>query len=150
VSAFASANTVIRVAINGDYDGGDEWFTIDNVQVAYTIDVLGGSGAYSAASASSSITVNPVNDQPTVSNVAIAATEDGATVNGSFVVNDVDTTDNHTFAITSAPSEGSVANNGDGTFTFDPGADFQDLALGETRDVYECSCNRDGDGHRHQ
>ena len=34
-----------------------------------------------------------------------------------------------------SPSEGSVVNNNDGTFTFDPGTDFQDLALGETRDV---------------
>ena len=28
-----------------------------------------------------------------------------------------------------------MVNNNDGTFTFDPGTDFQDLALGETRDV---------------
>ena len=48
---------------------------------------------------------------------------------------DADTTDAHTFTITGQPSEGSVVNNNDGTFTFDPGADFQDLALGETRDV---------------
>ena len=54
---------------------------------------------------------------------------------GSFVVDDVDDTDLHTFDITNAPAEGSVANNGNGTFTFDPGADFQDLAEGETRVV---------------
>src|SRR4029453_13993382 len=40
-----------------------------------------------------------------------------------------------TYAIPSAPSEGSVVNNDDGTFTFDPGSDFQDLAEGETREV---------------
>ncbi|MCP4876523.1 MAG: hypothetical protein GY896_13765, partial [Gammaproteobacteria bacterium] len=48
---------------------------------------------------------------------------------------DADITDTHTFAITSAPAEGSVINNNDGSFTFDPGTDFQDLAAGETRDV---------------
>ena len=30
---------------------------------------------------------------------------------------------------------GTVTDNGDGTFAFDPGADFQDLAVGETRQV---------------
>ena len=81
-----------------------------------------------------SVTITGTNDQPVASDVAIAA-EDGVTVDGSFVVSDDDTTDTHTFAITSQPSEGSVTNNDDGTFTFNPGSDFQDLADGETRDV---------------
>ncbi|WP_053068533.1 VCBS domain-containing protein [Synechococcus sp. WH 8020] len=37
--------------------------------------------------------------------------------------------------ITGEPAEGSIVNNNDGTFSFDPGSDFQDLAEGETRDV---------------
>ncbi|MCP4877993.1 MAG: retention module-containing protein, partial [Gammaproteobacteria bacterium] len=79
--------------------------------------------------------ISPVNDQPEAADVAIAAVEDGPTVTGSFVETDADVTDTHTFAITSAPAEGSVINNNDGSFTFDPGTDFQDLAAGETRDV---------------
>ncbi len=39
------------------------------------------------------------------------------------------------YTILSSPSEGSVSNNGDGTFVFDPGTDFQDLAAGEIRTV---------------
>ncbi|NEX76513.1 type I secretion C-terminal target domain-containing protein, partial [Aeromonas rivipollensis] len=94
-----------------------------------------GTGTDTSLSGTVTITVTGTNDRPVVSNVAAAATEDGSTVNGSFVVSDADTSDLHTFAITSAPSAGSVVNNNDGTFTFDPGSDFQDLADGETRDV---------------
>ena len=66
------------------------------------------------------------------------AYEDGPAVTGSFVGDDVDSDDDATsltYTITSAPSEGSVVNNGDGTFSFSPGADFQDLAQGESRSV---------------
>ena len=65
------------------------------------------------------------------------AREDGPLVTGSFVGGDADSedVDHLTFEILSEPAEGSVVNNGDGTFGFDPGTDFQDLALGETRTV---------------
>src|SRR5205814_1735628 len=33
------------------------------------------------------------------------------------------------------PAEGAASSNGDGTFTFSPGAAFQDLAEGQTRQV---------------
>ena len=79
------------------------------------------------------------NDRPVVSDVSIgedgSVIEDGAAVIGSFVVFDLDVTDTHTFTITNAPTEGSVINNNDQTFTFDPGSDFQDLGEGETREV---------------
>ncbi|ABW29507.1 VCBS [Acaryochloris marina MBIC11017] len=75
------------------------------------------------------------NITPVASNVAIAATEDGATVNGAFSVSDTNTLDTHTFNITSSLSEGSVVNNNNGTFTFNPGSAFQNLAAGEMRDV---------------
>ena len=84
------------------------------------------------------VTVAGVNDAPVVADVAASAVEDGPAVTGSFVGDDVDSDDDGaslTYAITALPGEGAVADNGDGTFTFDPGADFQDLAVGETRDV---------------
>ncbi len=40
-----------------------------------------------------------------------------------------------TYAILTQPSQGWVTNNGDGTFSFDPGLDFQDLKPGETRRI---------------
>jgi VCBS repeat-containing protein len=65
------------------------------------------------------------------------AREDGPVVTGSFVGDDADAGDSEhlTFEMLSQPAEGSVVNNGDGTFGFDPGTDFQDLALGESRTV---------------
>ena len=84
------------------------------------------------------VTVNGVNDAPTVADVAIDATEDGPSVTEDFAGDDVDSDDDQsslTYTITSALSEGSVINNNDGTFTFDPGTDFQDLSEGATRDV---------------
>ena len=105
----------------------------ETITLSYTLTATDSAGA--TASDTVTITITGTNDTPSVSDVAITATEDGATVDGSFVVNDTDTTDTHTFNITSSSSEGSVVNNGDGTFTFDPGPDFQDLLLGQTRDV---------------
>lgn len=84
------------------------------------------------------ITVTGTNDAPTAGPVAVNATEDGAEVTESFAGNDVDEGDVLTYEITqdlALTGEGSVTNNGDGTFTYDPGDDFQDLAAGETRDV---------------
>ncbi|MGA0201458.1 MAG: Ig-like domain-containing protein, partial [Prochlorotrichaceae cyanobacterium] len=80
------------------------------------------------------VTIEGINDQPMANNILINGYEDIAFVD-NFIVSDVDTTDTHTFQILTAPSEGTVVNNGDGTLTFDPGADFQDLAEGETREV---------------
>ncbi len=87
------------------------------------------------------ITLTGVNDAPTVSDTSIAAFEDGVTVDGSFVGDDVDHDDdgstiNYSIVADLGVGEGSVVNNTDGTFTFDPGSDFQDLADGETRDVF--------------
>jgi hypothetical protein len=39
------------------------------------------------------------------------------------------------YAVLKQPALGWVTNNGDGTFDFDPGADFRDLGVGETRQV---------------
>ncbi len=40
-----------------------------------------------------------------------------------------------TYAVLKQPTLGWVTNNGDGTFSFDPGTDFRDLGAGETRQV---------------
>ncbi len=91
----------------------------------------------SSAAGTITVTITGVNDSPVASNVAADAVEDGASVNGNFAGTDTDNgeTSTLTYAITSQPSEGSVVNNDDGTFTFDPGDDFQDLAKDLTRDV---------------
>ncbi|NOZ41127.1 MAG: tandem-95 repeat protein, partial [Planctomycetes bacterium] len=83
------------------------------------------------------ITINGINDAPVANNVAVAAVEDGPSIDENFDGSDVDEgeTATLTYAIVSQPTEGSIVNNDDGTFTFDPADDFQDLAEGMTRDV---------------
>lgn len=83
-------------------------------------------------SASVNILINGVNDAPVASNVSDTASEDGpaVTVSASFV--DVDTSDTHTFGINTTGTLGSVVNNGDGSFTYDPDGAFEALAAGET------------------
>jgi VCBS repeat-containing protein len=95
------------------------------------------SGADNAVSSAGTvtITVTGTNDQPLVSSVSLRATEDGIPVISNFSGTDADSSDSLSFAIIGSPSEGSVVNNNDGSFSFDPGSDFQDLAAGDTRDV---------------
>ena|GEM_PF-3142526 len=104
--------------------------------ITYTYNVADGLGGLVAQSAT--ITITGVNDAPVVTNAGIAATEDGSTVTTSVLASDVDSDDDAstlTYNITAQPSEGSAVSNADGTFTFDPETDFQDLAVGETRQV---------------
>ncbi|MET3595343.1 VCBS repeat-containing protein, partial [Mesorhizobium shonense] len=84
------------------------------------------------------IAPTPVNHAPIVKNVLLSATEDGLAVSGAFAGDDPDADDNPLtlhYTITSQPTEGSVVNNNDGTFSFNPGSGFQDLAQGATRQV---------------
>src|SRR5262249_35712722 len=73
-------------------------------------------------------------------------TEDGAPQTFSFSATDAGPADTLSFAILTSPSEGAVTNNGNGTFTFDPGSAFHDLRDGETRDVSFTYQANDDDG----
>ena len=119
---------------NADFQDLAEGETRD---VTFTYEVVDDSGAANATSSPETvtITVTGTNNQPVAHVVAVNATEGGAAVSGSFAVTDTDTTDNHVFNILTQPAEGTVINNNNGTFSFNPNADFQDLAEGETRDV---------------
>ncbi|MCB9875897.1 MAG: tandem-95 repeat protein, partial [Planctomycetaceae bacterium] len=93
-----------------------------------------------AASASANVTVvvTGVNDAPTVQAVSIAAMEDGGAVTGTFLGDDVDTDDSrgtlvYSFIGQLPANSGTLVNNNDGTFRFNPGSDFQSLREGETR-----------------
>ena len=81
------------------------------------------------------VTVNGTNDRPIVSNINLTTTEDGPIITEVFAGADVD---NSTLTYTDSPlgvGQGTLTNNGNGTFTFNPGADFQSLAVGESRQV---------------
>ncbi|OQX34554.1 MAG: hypothetical protein B0D91_12305, partial [Oceanospirillales bacterium LUC14_002_19_P2] len=121
------------------FEPGDDFRDLaegETRQVTFTYEAVDETGAPSAAPATVTLTVTGTNDRPVaeVVNVSLPA-EDSAMVAGQFKVADADTTDRHSFNILSQPSQGTVINNHDGTFSFDPGTDFTDLSFGEARQV---------------
>jgi|GEM_PF-5590596 len=94
-------------------------------------------GTNTSNTATVTLTITGENDAPAANNVTGDATEDGQPVTISFDGTDDDVTDTLAYDIVfdSLPSEGTVTNNDDGTFDFDPGDDFQDLAADATRNV---------------
>ena len=132
------------LSVNGDgtfvYDpnGAHEDLAVGESRLdAFQYSISDGEGG-GTSSATVTITVTGANDAPTVAAVVADAVEDGPAVTAAFAGADVDSDDDTaslSYPILTATSEGIVTNNGDGTFSFDPGADFQDLAAGETRDV---------------
>lgn len=119
-------------------DDFDELAEGQTTTVAFTYVADDDQGANSRSNeATATITITGVNDRPTANAVAIPASEDGDTVIGSFDGDDVDEGDTLTYTITRdlADGEGSVINNGDGTFSYDPGDDFQELAENATTQV---------------
>ena len=125
--------TAVLVGTNVEFTPAADF----NGDATFEYSVPDGNGGSDTATVT--VTVTGTNDAPVASIVAVAAVEDGIAVSAAFAGSDADSDDNAAtlrYAITSAPAEGRVAIDGDGTsFTFDPGADFQDLAVGETRDV---------------
>ncbi|QDT97673.1 Ig-like domain-containing protein [Gimesia aquarii] len=103
---------------------------------SFTYTLSDGQGGTDTATVS--FTIVATNDAPVASDANIAATEDGVAVTTGILASDVDTDNDAstlTYNIVMPPAEGTANSNGDGTFTFDPGAAFQDLAAGETRQV---------------
>ena len=107
--------------------------TIDD-HFSYQID----DGNLPSLPATVTITVTGANDAPTANDGSWNADEDGDAVTAAVPADDIDSDDDQTtltYELVVPPSEGNVTINTDGTFTFDPAGDFQDLAAGETRDV---------------
>jgi hypothetical protein len=74
ISAYAAADTRIRLSVSGLLGGGI--FTVDNLQISYAQVLTGGATAFSAATASASVTVNPVNDPPIGTDATMVTAED--------------------------------------------------------------------------
>jgi VCBS repeat-containing protein len=155
-TALSSALSLTQTGTN---DGSIAWdFNVPNSEVqylaagetvtaTYTITVTDDSGTGTNTTTQDvTVVITGTNDGPVAVAGTDAASEDGAIVSGTLTETDSDTTDTHTFALISNTSEGNAVVQPNGDYTFDPGADFQDLALGETRDVsftFEVTDNND-------
>jgi VCBS repeat-containing protein len=78
------------------------------------------------------VTITGSNDKPVAVAIAGEANEDGPAVTLTASFTDVDASDGHTFTIDTTGTVGSVTNNGNGTFSYDPNGHFEHLADGQT------------------
>ena len=147
-----ASQTIVTVNANGTYSVVNPTFDAlaagEKAIVTFSYVVDDGSGATDESSQSApktvTLTINGTNDQPVVENVTIAGAEAITGVNtftGSLHVNDVDTSDDHTFAIRS----GSISSNNplvsgllvtltsEGEYTII--GNFNKLALGESATI---------------
>jgi VCBS repeat-containing protein len=97
----------------------------------FTYTISDGRGG--TATATVTMTVTAVNDAPVASNASITTGETTA-ASGQLVANDVEA-NLLTYSLVAAPAGGSVVVNADGSFTFSPGKDFQNLSAGQSRTV---------------
>lgn len=137
-------------------ENGDGTFSFDPVEdfqdlavgetreVSFHYKVLDGNGGSDVARAT--VTVTGTNDRPVANDVSYGGVEeDGAAQVFAYGATDVDG-DHLEYTVLNQPAEGLVVDNGDGTFSFDPVEDFQDLGDGETRSVSFSFTASDGNG----
>ncbi|MEA3154342.1 MAG: hypothetical protein QOK44_1931, partial [Betaproteobacteria bacterium] len=115
ISSYMSSTTRVRFALNGIAAGG--LLNVDNLQISFVTPLNGGATAFSSATASSSITVNPINDAPVGTSNTVTTNEDTPFVfnAAAFGFSDPsDTPTNNLLAvrITTLPSAGSLTLSG--------------------------------------
>ncbi len=99
-----------------------------------------------SAPGSVTITVTGTNDTPTAS-ASSRSTDENSVLNGSVSATDVDgTVASYALVAGSAPTKGSLVFNTNGTYSFNPGTAFDDLAAGASRDVSFSFTTTDNNG----
>ena len=86
------------------------------------------------------------NDDPVATDGTLSVQKDGGVVSGTLSATDVDRSDTLTYSLNTGPDDGKVTVNDNGSYSFDPGEDFQDLGTGESRDVRFTYDAADGNG----
>ena len=138
VFSINTTGTKGTVTNNGDgtfrYDPNGQFESLAAGETAtdtFTYTVTDSHGASSTKTAT--VTIHGENDAPVAANIATDANEDtGNPVALTASFTDADTHDTQTITINTAGTKGTVVNNGDGTFRYDPNGQFESLALGET------------------
>ncbi|HBJ37338.1 MAG TPA: hypothetical protein DDZ51_21815, partial [Planctomycetaceae bacterium] len=133
VIAADSTTGTLHWSFNSDTDSFDYLASGESLMLIYTITVVDSAGA--SDSEEVTITIEGTNDAPVAIAGSVDGNEDESTITGQLIASDVDASDTLTFSLVSGPNEGSVSVASDGVFTFLPGSDFQDLAVGESRTV---------------
>ena len=110
--------------------------------IGYT--VTNGKGATDTATLT--LTVTGTNDGPVAEDIGMGvwSASDGKLLTADFA--DVDDTEGFTWSIDTTGTLGRVTNNHDGTFTFDPRSNFNDLDPGEVRETTFTYTVTDADG----
>jgi VCBS repeat-containing protein len=114
----APANGTVTVSANGSYS-----YTPNanfNGNDSFTVTVSDGNGG--TALVTIPVTVTPVNDAPAASAPPVTTAED-TPVSGQIAASDADG-DPLSYAVTIAPSHGTVLVNADGSYTYTPDANF--------------------------
>ncbi len=84
-------NMQFRFGVVSSLDEPGEYINFDNIDIAYTGGSSGGSGSISMATASSSITVNPINDAPVgLPTITGTVTEDQTLIADVSAISDID------------------------------------------------------------
>ncbi|MGH8922642.1 MAG: tandem-95 repeat protein, partial [Actinomycetes bacterium] len=110
-TVVVNANGAYTYTPNLNYNGPD----------SFTFTVSDGNGGF--ATETVTIDVGPVNNDPVVNGTSITLNEDAAYSGSLPAATDVDG-DALTYSLASAPANGVVTVNADGTFTYTPNADF--------------------------
>ena len=116
----------------------------------FTYTVSDGNGGTDTATVT--VTINGVNDDPTAvddSGAGFEGDADSGFTTGNVLANDSDPDTSDTLSVSNlddSATEGSVTDNGDGTFGYDPNGAFDDLAGGDTdTDTFDYTVS-DGNG----
>ncbi|WP_343805532.1 DUF4347 domain-containing protein, partial [Marinobacterium maritimum] len=122
--------------VNWTFNSNGETFNYlaagESLVLTYELTADDGNGG--TATRTLNITINGTNDAPVSQDATQSVAENGLYSGSVPVATDVDGTIS-SYQLLSSVSSGSLTFNGNGSYEFDPGTDFDDLAVGETRQV---------------
>ncbi len=136
VSGPAQGNLTLNTNGSYTFNPGTDFDDLadgDTREVTFTYTATDNEGGVSAP-ATVTITVTGTNDAP-VATDSTGSTSENVVLNGTVpVATDVDGTVQD-YQLVSGPAQGNLTLNANGSYTFNPGTDFDDLADGDTREV---------------
>jgi len=110
-----------NASLSGDkvtYTPNDNWYGSDS----FTFEAVDTSAKKILNTATASITVNPVNDAPTIDDMSEQEGVEDTDLTITLTGNDIEG-DNLSFEVDTSPTQGSITNNGT-SFTYTPNQDF--------------------------